>query len=132
MALYNTIIDSVATVAGCIAVGFGAHAIRQGNKNQEALIRERRIDFELGILKDLAEANADTGRTLRIQKMKMLVEMVPDAALAALHSEFGLYGSPPLPTESIGYGSVLTGEHRQQAHDELIAAIHALLAERGV
>ncbi|MBG0830530.1 hypothetical protein HS041_22470 [Planomonospora sp. ID67723] len=69
------------------AAGFAAWTIRQSAKssaeNQQALIRERRIDFELGILAELAELNANeemgNNRTIRIgTKASMLpIDMIP-------------------------------------------------------
>lgn len=65
-----------------IAVLFAVVAIRNGNAHtraaQEGALRERRIDFQLGVLRDLGELNlSPDGSNKSIGQLTLLAAMLP-------------------------------------------------------
>lgn len=90
-------LEVVSTIATVAAAGLAAWTIRQSKKqakeSQDALIAERRIDFELGVLADLAELvekrwlSDDGSRRLRI---RTVAQMLPAETIPLTRAAAGL------------------------------------------
>lgn len=70
--------NAIATsAAALLAAGTVVQSSRSSNENQKALIRERRIDFELDVLADLAELNTGSSNmAMRDARMKARAAML--------------------------------------------------------
>jgi hypothetical protein len=106
--------DWLGAITTALAAGFAAYAIwqskRQAEKSNQALIAERRADYALDILRDLAEFVSKDGSVAgRNETVKLLLQLSP-ARIPTARAQFGVN-----PTE-----------HDYAAYSELIAKGRAM------
>jgi hypothetical protein len=135
-------LDYASTIGTVIAAGFAAYSIgqsrRQAKASQDALLAERRIDFELGLLSDLAEHN-EKGSNFsgRDKRMRTLALMLPTDTVPLTRAAFGL-PTTENATERAAKERAAAREQQQSLPDymkdaiaaELLAAVTAKLRER--
>jgi len=105
----------------------------QARESQEALVRERRLDFELDVLKDLVLAVA------RVDALNLrgLVVMLPTADVPLARASVGLQ-STPQSAQKVAQLGLPPGSHptsyvdslKDDLLDELLAAIQARIKAR--
>jgi hypothetical protein len=142
----------VAQVAGTlgtlVAVWVAVVAIRAANAHAraaaQAALHERSIDFQLGVLRDLAEVNLrPDGTDLAIGQLKLLASMLPIDSVPIARAVAGLATTPEAgllkdetsdqlkaiePQDWSSYP--VWGVLRQRIQDELVAAAGTLVSER--
>jgi len=137
--------DWIAASATTFAAVFAAVAIWQGKKSAErsatALIRERRIDFELGILKELAQVldRGDAYAGGKIAPSRTLINLLDDDIVPMYRHAVDLETTPDarrrVEAASGALGTAREFNPRLTASDEAIreevkSAIRNLLTER--
>jgi hypothetical protein len=110
---------------------------KQAKKSQDALIRERRIDFELGVLRDLAESNLkDDNVAWAGARFKVLAAMLPVDLISLARASVRLESTPEAEAAvsklvvRAGHGS-RRSQLSVQIEEEILAAIEQLKANRG-
>jgi hypothetical protein len=137
-------LDIAATLATVGAALLAWLTIRDSRKqarvSADDLVRERRIDFELTVLKELAELNSwVTNQNNRDTQIRVHLSLLPAKELPYLNRRFdiGQYASIGRAADDADalVRSSVTGipvnvVHRQTGHAEIVAAINRRLAER--
>jgi hypothetical protein len=132
--------NAIATgTAALLAAGALIQSSRNSNANQKALIRERRIDFELDILVDLAEANAaEQVGTIRDTRLSTRSAMLPRDLLPITRAAVNLESSPEaekLVEDQVAdklRNAMITKSNylKQEICQEILEAIKTKLKER--
>ncbi|MBB6351260.1 hypothetical protein FHU36_007843 [Nonomuraea muscovyensis] len=124
------------------AAGFAAWTIRQStqstDENQRALVRERRVEFELDVLADLVELNSQSSSVVtRDERMRARAAVLGIDVIPFTRAALSLESTP----EAIGRVAKRDPERRDSRQssiefwgldimEELLSAIHARLEER--
>ncbi len=124
-------------VAALLAAGAIVQTARNSNQNQKALLRERRVDFELDVLAKLAELTLISNQGLRTLQMKAQAAML-DAELIPLTRAALMLDSTDAAKRRVEETSEERREHRQSPVEffkqeitaEILAAVRKRLAER--
>ncbi|MFI6534171.1 hypothetical protein ACIBHY_17050 [Nonomuraea sp. NPDC050547] len=125
-------------VAALLAAGAIVQSTINSNKNEKALIRERRIDFELGVLADLSQLNTqDSNVVTRDARMKARAAMLSKDLIPITRAAFNLDTTPDAYA-SVEATSPNRSELRQtrpdyfkkQIETEILAAITSRLEDR--
>lgn len=141
-------VQVVSTVATCVAVVIAVITIRQSaknsNANQKALIRERQIDFELGVLSELVELLPEASSLASSYRMSVLAQMVPAKKIPLTAAAAGLDSTPAGKARVLEVCGTLgpQGDERaalrraprwmlDEMTTELLEAINALVQDRG-
>lgn len=131
-------LDYVLTASTVFATGFAAWAILAARSARGALVTERRLDFELVTLRELADyyERIDTGtQGLVVTRLRML----PLDDFPWLADTMGLRVNEAVQAErrklqalgSAQYNSIAKGTERDAIRAEIDAAITKRLASRG-
>lgn len=135
--LFATQLASVAV--GAAAAWLAAVTIRatktQAKQSQDALLRERRIDFELGVLRDLAEYNLKGHSVSWASEMFTVLAAMLPADLVPLARACVKLGSTP-EAQAVCDGTILRNvvlrDHfRADIQVEILAAVAHLKDQRG-
>lgn len=133
-------IQGVSAVATVFAAWYAARAIviarRQASETAERLRRERRIDFQLDVLRDLANHNLRgenvgwTGPEYRV-----LAALLPPDLVPLSRAVIGLASTPEAVAtvqarEAQGISGSLREAFRPEIEEEIIVAIERLIRER--
>ncbi len=129
----SVILDSVATVSGVAAVIFAAYASWQAKGAREALVRERRIDWKLDILTQLSAANWSGKGKARDHTIHPLAVLLDEDLIPITRASVGLSTTPAALAEiaALPTDEALLPHLRPRIDREIVAAVRALLAERG-
>ncbi|MFC4533073.1 hypothetical protein [Sphaerisporangium dianthi] len=136
--MWNEWVDLVAALAGLAAVFFAIVAVRQASKqaaeNMEALRLERRIDFELNVLSQLAEYNEKGSNVFGADaRVRTLAGMLPEVLIPLTRSAVSLPSTPEADarTQQARPGASEARESlRNEIADEIYEAIQKRLEER--
>lgn len=128
----------VSALGGALAVGYAAGTIRESKiqtaKSQQALIRERQIDFQLEVLRELAEFNLKGNNVAWAgSQFKILAAMLPIDLVPLARACVGLPSSPEAENSAYAATGNTSGgprEHRRNEIEiEILQAIERLVAE---
>ncbi|MEV6986821.1 hypothetical protein AB0M95_36955 [Sphaerisporangium sp. NPDC051017] len=116
-------VDVVAAAAGLLAVAFAIVTVRQtaaqGAENMRALQRERRIDFELDVLSQLAEYNQkDTNTSGATARIETLARMLPKELIPLTRAAVRLPTTPEGEAQ-VAEAKPAAAERHQQVRDHL-------------
>lgn len=121
-------------MAALLAAGAIVQTARNSNQNQKALLRERRVDFELDVLAKLAELTLISNRILQMKAQAAML----DAELIPLTRAALMLDSTDAAKRRVEETSEERRKHRQSPVEffkqeitaEILAAVRKKLAER--
>lgn len=122
--------------AALLAAGAIWQAKKAGDRNAELLVRERRADFDLDVLKDLAELVAqDVHVVTRVSRARVALQLLPPKTVPLCRRHFGLPSTPEADAEHARLvGGMeprnVAAEIRPALQEEILDAVTALLARR--
>jgi hypothetical protein len=136
---WRDVLDVASTAATVAAAGLAWWAIRRGNRqaraSADALVRERRIDFELGHLDKMGEAVERLGNPGGSETFTRALTLLPADEFPRLRARVGMSSTPKavaafVETQKLGQEQAVDVYH-QGMRDEINQAIKRRLAERG-
>jgi hypothetical protein len=126
-------------IGAVAAIGYAAHSVqiakRQGTESNERLIRERRIDFELDVLKELALVNLkDHNVANATAEFTLLTSLLGPEVVPLASAAVGLPSTPQVLADTknveINYLSHLRIELQTRITTEIYAAIQERVSAR--
>lgn len=136
---WRSVVDVVVAAATVAAAMLALDANRRAAKSAEALVRERRIDFQLDVLMQIDELLTHSSSTYgRDARLKSLARLIPDDLLPATtvitgHSQnadgVALRDQALKRTENL-HGTSVIDRCKKEMRDEVAIAVRRLLDER--
>src|SRR5450631_1660221 len=133
---WHDVLDVASTAATVAAAGLAWWAIRWGTRqaraSADALVRERRIDFELGHLDKMGEAVERLGNPGGSETFTRALTLLPADEFPRLRARVGMSSTPKavaafVETQKLRQERAVIDVYR----DEINQAIKRRLAERG-
>jgi len=136
---WHDVLDVASTAATVAAAGLAWCAIRRGNRqaqaSADALVRERRIDFELGHLDKMGEA-VGLGNPGGSETITRSLTLLPADEFPRLRARVGMSSTREADAafterQKQGQEQAVIDDYQQTMRDEINQAIERRLAERG-
>ena len=137
---WHDVLDVASTAATVAAAGLAWRAIRWGTRqartSADALVRERRIDFELNQLDKWGEAVEILGNPGNPETFTRGLTLLPADEFPRLRARVGMSSTPEAvaafaETQKPGQERAVIDVYHQAMRDEIDQAIKRRLAERG-